>query len=117
MPETTVEFVHGAGSFIVAVHVEGLVPAQDHVFTSVTSVTNGDVGFSVEVREPFQSSERVGFPLGMPSTDGFGRQRTFLHVFGSVEEVASGGDGDTSFQWVETTDLFEFLAKDLTGSF
>ena len=40
-----------------------------------------------------------------------------MHVFGTVEEVASGGDGDTSFQWVETADLFEFLAKDLTGSF
>ena len=59
----------------------------------------------------------MGFTLRMPSTDGFGRQRTFLHVFGTVEEIAGGGDGDTSFQWVETADLFEFLAKDLAGSF
>ena len=49
MPETTVEFVHGAGLFVVSVHVEGLVPAQDHVFASIAGVTNGDVGFSVEV--------------------------------------------------------------------
>ena len=60
MPETTVEFIHGAGSFVVPVHVEGLVPAQDHMFASVTSMTNVDVGFSVEVGEPFHSSERMG---------------------------------------------------------
>ena len=117
VPETTIEFVHGAGPFVVPVHVEGLVPAQDHVFPSVASMTNVDVRFSVEVGEPFQSSQRMGFPLCMPSSDGFGRQRTFLHVFGAVEEVASGGDGDASFQGVETTDLFEFFAEDLTGSF
>ena len=40
-----------------------------------------------------------------------------MHVFGAVEEVTSRGDGDASFQWVETADLFEFLAKDLAGSF
>ena len=51
------------------------------------------------------------------STDGFGCQRTFLHVFDTIEEVASGGDGYASFQWVEAADLFEFLAKDLTGPF
>ena len=117
MPETTVKFVHGVGSFVVSVHVEGLVSAQDHMFASVTGVPNGDVGFSVEVLEPFQSCERMGFTLRMSSTDGFGHQRTFLHVFGVAEEVAGGGDGDTSFQWVETADLFEFFAKDLAGSF
>ena len=97
MPETTIEFVHGAGSFVVPVHVEGLVPSQDHVFSSIAGMTNGDIGFSVEVGEPFQSSERMGFTLRMPSTDGFGRQRTFLHVFGMVEEVAGRGDGDALF--------------------
>ena len=40
-----------------------------------------------------------------------------MHVFGAVEEVASGGDGHALFQWVETADLFEFFAEDLTGSF
>ena len=49
VPETTVEFVHGAGLFVLPVHVKGLVPAQDHVFASIAGVTNGDVGFSVEV--------------------------------------------------------------------
>ena len=117
VPEATVEFVHGVGPFIVPVHVEGLVPAQDDVFASVTSMTNGYVGFSVEVREPFQSGERMGFTLRMPSTDGFGRQSTFLHVLGTVEEVACGGVGDASFQWIDTADLFEFLTKDLAGSF
>ena len=51
------------------------------------------------------------------STDGFGCLRTFLHVFDTIEEVASGGDGYASFQWVEAADLFEFLAKDLTAPF
>ena len=97
MPEATVEFVHGVGLFVVPVHVEGLVSAQDHVFTSVTSVTNVDVGFSVQVRQPFQSGERMGFPFRLPTADGFGRQCTVLHVFGAVEEVAGGGDGDASF--------------------
>ena len=63
VPEATVEFIHGAGPFVVSVHIEGLVSVQDHVFTSVTIVTNIDVGFSVQVREPFQSSERMGFAL------------------------------------------------------
>ena len=39
VPKTTVEFVHGACPFVVPVHVEGLVSAQDHVFASVTSMT------------------------------------------------------------------------------
>ena len=114
VPEATVEFVHGAGPFVVPVHVEGLVSAQDHVFASVTDF---DVGFSVEVREPFQSSERMGFTLRLPSTNGFGRQSTFLRVFGAVEEFAGGGDGDASFYGVETADLFEFLVKDLASPF
>ena len=117
MPEATVEFLHGAGTFVVPVHVEGLVSAQDHVFATIVGVTTVDVGFSVEVREPFQSSKRMGFALGMPSADWFGRQSTFLHVFGTVEEVAGGGDGDASLWRVEAADLFEFLAKDLAGSF
>ena len=59
----------------------------------------------------------MGFALSVPSTDGFRSQGTFLHVFGAVEEVAGRGDGDVSFKWVEAADLFEFLAKDLAGSF
>ena len=43
--------------------------------------------------------------------------RPVLHVFGAVEEVAGGGDGDASFSGVETADLFEFFAEDLAGSF
>ena len=97
MPEATVEFVHGTGLFVVPIHVVGFVSSQDHVLTSVTSVTNVDVGFSVQVREPFQSSERMGFPLRLPTADGFGRQSMVLHVFGAVEEVAGGGNGDASF--------------------
>ena len=116
VPEATVEFVHGAGTFVVPIHIEGLVSAQDHVFASIVGVTNGDE-FSVEICEAFQSSERMGFTLRMPSTDGFGSQSTFLHVFGVVEEAAGGDDGDASFQWVEAADLFKFLAEDLAGSF
>ena len=97
MPKATVEFVHGTGLFVVPIHVVGFVSSQDHVLTSVTSVTNVDVGFSVQVREPFQSSERMGFPLRLPTADGFGRQSMVLHVFGAVEEVAGGGNGDASF--------------------
>ena len=59
----------------------------------------------------------MGFTLRMPSTDGFGSQGAFLHVFGTVEEVAGGGNGDASFQGVEATDLFKFLAEDLAGPF
>ena len=116
VPEATVAFVHGAGTFVVPVHIEGLVSAQDHMFASIAGMTNGD-RFSVEIREAFQSSERMGFTLRMPSTDGFGSQSTFLHVFGAVEEVAGRDDGDASFQWVEAADLFKFLAEDLAGSF
>ena len=97
VPEATLEFVHSTGPFVVPVHIEGLVSVQDHVFASVIRVTDVDVGFSVEVREAFQSSERMGFTLHLPSTNRFGRQSTFLHVFGAVGEVAGGGDGDASF--------------------
>ena len=87
------------------------------MFASIAGMTNVDVEFSVQVRYPFQSSERMGLALCMPSTDGFRSQGTFLHVFGAVEEVVGGDDGDASFQWVEAADLFEFLAKDLAGYF
>ena len=117
VPEATIEFVHGTGSFLIPVYVEGLVSAQDDVFASIASVPNVDVGFSVEVREPFQSSERMGLTWCMPPTDGFRGQGAFLQVFGAVEEVAGRVNGDASFQQVEAADLFEFLAKDLAGSF
>ena len=44
VPETTVEFVHSVGPFVVPVHVEGLVSAQDHVFATIAGVTNVDIG-------------------------------------------------------------------------
>ena len=50
VPEATVEFVHGVGTFVIPVHVEGLVSAQDHVFASIARMKNIDIGFSVEVR-------------------------------------------------------------------
>ena len=43
MPEATVEFVQGTNTFVVPVHVEGFVSAQDHVFASITSVPNVNV--------------------------------------------------------------------------
>ena len=50
VPEASIEFVQGAGTFVVPVHAEGLVSVQDHVFASIAGVTNGDVRFSVEIR-------------------------------------------------------------------
>ena len=71
VPEATVEFVHGVGLFVVPVNVVGFVSSQDHVFASVACVANVDVGFSVEVREPFHSGHGMRFTLGVPSSDGF----------------------------------------------
>ena len=67
------------------------------MLASVACMTNVDVGFSVEVRQPFQGGEGMGFALSVPTADGFRRQSAVLHVFGAVEEVASGSDGDASF--------------------
>ena len=97
MPITAVEFVDDTIVFVIPVHVIGLVAVTDHVFTSVTSVSNVNVGFGVEVCQPFQSREGMGFTLGVPSADRFGGQLSFRHVFGAVEQITSRGDGDTSF--------------------
>ena len=117
VPKATVEFVDGLGGFIVPVHVIGFGALEDHVFPAVAGVTNVHVGFSVLVRKPFQGHEGMGFALLVPATDGFRGQLTFGHVFGAVEEVAGRGDGDASFEGVEPTDLFEFLAEHLAGAF
>ena len=117
VPKATVEFVDGLGGFIVPVHVIGFGALEDHVFPAVAGVTNVHVGFSVLVRQPFQGHEGMGFALLVPATDGFRGQLTFGHVFGAVEEVAGRGDGDASFEGVEPTDLFEFLAEHLAGAF
>ena len=53
VPKAAMEFVDDAGVFIVSVHVISLVTMTDHVFTSVTRVSNVNVGFGVEVRQSF----------------------------------------------------------------
>ena len=75
------------------------------MFPSVAGMTNVDVGFLVEIGQPFQGSEGMVCGLHVPYADGFKGQDTFWHVFGAVEEVASGGDGDASFEGVETAEL------------
>ena len=117
MPKAAVEFVDDAGVFVVPVHVISFVPVTNHVFTTVTRVLNVDVGFGVEVRQPFQSHEGMGFTLGVPSADRFGGQFFLGHVFGAVEQIASRGDSDTPFWWIESTNVLEFLAEDFTGTF
>ena len=117
VPEASVEFVHGARPFVVPVHVIGFGSVKDHVFPSVTCVTDVHVGFPVEISQPFQGGEGMGFGLSVPSADGFGSQDAFGHVFGAVEEIAGRGDGDASFEGVETADRFEFLAEHFAGSF
>ena len=101
VPKAAVEFVDGVGVGIVPVHVVGFGALEDHVFPAVTGVTDAHVGFPVEVRQPFQGREGMGFALSVPSTDGFRGQAAFGHVLGAVEEVAGRGDGDTSFEGVE----------------
>ena len=93
------------------------VAVTDHVFTPVTRVSNVDVRFGVLVRQPFQGREGMGFTLSVPTADRFGGQLSFGHVFGAVEQIASRGDGDTAFQWIESTDGLEFLAEDFAGPF
>ena len=117
MPKAAVEFVDGVGVGIVPVHVIGFGALEDHVFPTVTGVTDAHVGFPVEVRQPFQGRQGMGFALLVPSTDGFRGQLSFGHVFGAVEEVAGRGDGDTSLEGVEPADLFEFLAEHLARAF
>ena len=97
VPKAAVEFVDDAGVFVVPVHVISLVPVMDHVFTPITRVSNVNVRFGVEVRQPFQSREGMGFTLGVPTADRFGGQLSFGHVFGAVEQIASRGDGDAPF--------------------
>ena len=117
VPKAAVEFVDGLGDVVVPVHVVGFSTLEDHVFSTVTSVTDGHVGFPVEVRQPFQGRQGMGFALLVPAADGFRGQLSFGHVFGAVEEVAGRGDGDTALEGVEPTDLFEFLAEHLARAF
>ena len=117
VPKAAVEFVDDTGVFVVAVHVITLGPVMDHMFTAITRVSNVNVGFGVEVRQPFQSREGMGFTLSVPTADRFGGQFFLGHVFGAVEEIASRGDGDTAFKWIESTDGLEFLTKDFAGPF
>ena len=117
VPKAAVEFVDDASVFVVSVHVIRPVAVTDHVFTAITRVSNVDVGFGVLVRQPFQGCEGMGFTLTVPSADRFRGQLSFGHVFGAVEQIASRGDGDTPFQWIESTNGLEFLAEDFTGPF
>ena len=117
VPKAAVEFVDGVSVSSVAVHVVGFGALEDHVFPTVTGVTDAHVGFPVQVRQPFQGRKGMGFALSVPSTDGFRGQAAFGHVLGAVEEVAGRGDGDASFEGVEPADLFKFLAEHLAGAF
>ena len=103
VPKAAVEFIDGVGVGIVPVHVVGFGTLEDHVFSVVTGVTDGQVGFPVEVRQPFQGREGMGFTLLVPSADGFRGQLSFGHVFGAVEEVAGRGNGDAPLEGVEPT--------------
>ena len=117
MPKAAVEFVDDVGVFVVPVHVIRVDAVTDHVFTPVTRVSNVDVRFGVLVRQPFQGREGMGFTLSVPTADRFGGQFFLGHVFGAVEQIASRGDGDTAFQWIESTNGLEFLAEDFAGPF
>ena len=117
VPKTPVEFKHDVGVGVVPVHVEGFATLTNHVFPSIASVTNVTTVGVIQIGQPFQGCVGIQFALSMPSTDGFGGQLTFWHVFGAVEEIAGGGDGDTVFQGIETADQFVFLTKDLAGPF
>ena len=117
VPITTVEFVDDTSVFVVPVHMIGLVAVTDHVFTSVTGVSNVDVGFGVEVCQPFPGHVGMGFTLGVPSADRFGGQCFLGHVFGAVEQITSRGNGDTAFKWIESTNGLEFLTEHFTGTF
>ena len=117
VPKAAVEFVDDVGVLVVPVHVIRPVAVTDHVFTPVTGVSNVHVGFGVLVRQPFQGREGMGFTLSVPTADRFGGQFFLGHVFGAVEEIASRGDGDTAFQWIESTNGLEFLAEDFAGPF
>jgi len=77
VPETAVKFVDGARGGVVAVHVDGLSTVVDHVFAAVADVSNVVVGSSIEVRQPFEGSEGMGFALSVPTVDGFGGQGAF----------------------------------------
>lgn len=61
VPKATMKFVHDVRLCVVRVHEEGLVAATNHVFSSVSSVLNVKVGLTVQVGQPFQGSERMGF--------------------------------------------------------
>ena len=80
----------------------------------MTNATNVVV---IQEGQPFQGCVGIRFGLPMPSIDGFGGQMTLWHVFGAEEEIGSRGDSDTAFLRIESTDLFEFLAKDSTSTF
>ena len=97
VPKAAVEFVDDAGVFVVPVHIIRFVPVMDHVFTPITRVSNVNVRFGAEVRQPFQSREGMGFTLGVPTADRFGGQFFLRHVFGAVEQIASRGDSDAPF--------------------
>ena len=59
----------------------------------------------------------MGLALGVPSADRFRGQGAFGHVFGAVEEVASRGDGDATFEGVKPADIFELLEEHLASAF
>ena len=87
------------------------------MFPSVKGVSNVAIGLSVHVGQPFQGREGMQFALPMPSTDGFRSEGAFWHVFGAVEEIAGGGDGETALERIEAADGFEFLAEHFAGPF
>ena len=72
---------------------------------------------NVSLLEGLFQFERVGFALHVPTADVFGGQRAVFYVCGSVDEIASRGDGGESLQRTETAGLFEFSAQHLAGTF
>ena len=77
---------------VVPVHAEGFFALTDHVFSSIASVTNVTTVGVIQVGQEFQGCVGIQFALPVPTTDGFGGQLMFRHVFGAVEEIARRGD-------------------------
>lgn len=96
MPETTVEFLHLNDLFVLPVQVEGFVFVKDRAFTPIGCVLNVHIGLTVEVGQPFQGGKRVGFPLLVPTADGFGGQCAVWHAFDLVEEISNRSNSDAS---------------------
>jgi len=88
VPETAMKFIDGARGGVVPVHVDRPGAVEDHVFATTAGVLNVMVGMPIEVHQPFEGREGIGFAFRVPTVDWFRGQGAFLHVLHAVEEVA-----------------------------